>query len=616
MARPVRRWEKFTKLIQRNPGSAALLAIIAFTLVGFTVASILVADQFRIMANDQADLADKEKTSRLAAEETRDASRRDLYHAETTLAMRLLGAPGSMERVTAHMRRWNETPDSAELFGWEWHLAQNLTRPTLTSQAIPRGADAIAIAPDGQTIAVGGPAGLTLLDAKTLEVRNEWNMPAPIKQLQWDLKGERLAISYDLQVALWDRRTEKTIWKRPAFNNPRMVFSPDGATVAYADRRHSCVIADGATGEPLRTFDKVDEVFGFSPDGKHFAVTLITPQQLHELQIWRTADWSSERIIPLTADYDFALAWAPDSRRIAIGTAIGQVMIFDPSNGRQLSSFDANGWACWDLAWRDDGQRLVAYHANGTIRTWDGPTWDEVPFCRGTYPITASLAWPPGGRELLAGGKDGSLRRWQIAQHPAYWTHSFGNRLANTSYLSCAWHPDSQRLAGSAASPGTIIWATNGDRQFSVNGVQWRWSNDGQHSATAFMEFIMVGDAQGRLLNKVELPGQPKVLAWQPNKPILGIRTANRIYLWNPLTEPAPQQIWGEPAKGGFDFYEANRFAWSPDGTRIAFSTKSAAKAASWNVSIMTVADRKIVQSIAEAPTPILTVAWSPDGTQ
>jgi eukaryotic-like serine/threonine-protein kinase len=612
LARPISQFERTAKWVKRNPALTVSLLIVAIVLSVVTAASVLVAERFREMALTQSDLAAKETASRIASEEARDYSRRELYHAESTLAMRLLGQPGSQERQQSHVARWAEEPESANLFGWEWRLSQNLAKSRATTYLVDRGAKALEFSPDGKTLAVGD-RGITLLDSETMQLRQQWDCGADIEDLQWEQSGSRIAISSRNRVSLFDTQTGNTVWQQAANSYPRMTWDPLSRWVAYSDRRHSCRIADSKTGETIQTLKEIDEAFAFSPDGSQFVAAVISPDQTHSLRFWRTSDWTAIRTVPIGVDFVYAMIWSPYGKQLAVGTAVGEVIFFDSTTGNRTHSLESNGLACGSLAWKNDGQLLAASQFGGTIRVWECASWSEVPLVRTNASNSRVIRWRPTGKELLAGSDFKQFRSWSFDQH-AYWTFHFGSRLTNSSYLSCAWHPNSRSLAGSGAAPGTTVWGVDGSRQRQINGVEWQWTSDAKYSASVLGEYISVWDSNQKRVAQVELRGQPKVLAWQPNSHTLAIRTANRIHLWNPTSGKPPEQVYGETRFEGIDFVSGNPMIWSPDGKRLAFGEKTNNPNEEWQASVMEVADRSIVQRLSIGKFKIRAIAWSPDG--
>ncbi|MBX3401105.1 MAG: protein kinase [Gemmataceae bacterium] len=618
LARPVGRIERAGKWVKRNPVVAASLAFLVSILVCVTLASLIVADQFRDMANVQAELAEKEKNARIAADEARDVSRRELYHAETTLVLRSTFELGSIERLSAHAKRWEPRSDEAELRGWEWQLVRGLSKP-LVKVNFPLTADAVANTSDGRNLIVNVGRKLTLIDLETGVQNRQWIVPDSLgsaDSLQQERSGDRIAISKGTRVGVFDTENGTTTWERPAAGHPRMAWVPNSNRVAYLDRDGVCRIADADTGAELRSFSKLHEAFAFSPDGRWFATVIMLNYPTHGLQIWKTEDWSEARTIPIGKYDSRSISWSPDGNAVAVADFIGQVFLIDPASGAIARTLEANGLMNSCLAWRPDGRCLAAGDNGGLIRVWETDSWEQVPLCRRVTGTIHTLGWRADGTELLARDSKGNVHFWPMNRRPAEWSFHFGTKLSNTSYLTCAWHPDGKQIAGSGAAPGTIIWGADGLRKRKVSGVEWQWSDDGKLSASVLGEFITVWDADGTAVARVELVGQPKVLAWQPQNQTLAIRTADRISLWKPLSEPKPLVVSGGAIPKSIDFRSGGGLAWSPDGRQLAFGVERSREERTWEIQILNLADREVVATHAGRNGQILALAWSPDGRQ
>ena len=72
---------------------------------------------------------------------------------------------------------------------------------------------------------------------------------------------------------------------------------------------------------------------------------------------------------PKPADEFTTVAWCPDGRRLAGGTAGGEVVVFDASTGRQLFRLACPTEAA-SISWSPDGRQLAAGSSDGTLTVW------------------------------------------------------------------------------------------------------------------------------------------------------------------------------------------------------------------------------------------------------
>src|SRR5262249_29219898 len=118
----------------------------------------------------------------------------------------------------------------------------------------PKSVRALAFSPDGKALAAGGEDGeVRLLDWPTGKERRRFaNLPVGVESLAFAPDGATLAAATLGSLRLWDVRTGNVLWKNEA-NTSRVVFSPDGKTLATAgSEANLIVLRDAATGKETR----------------------------------------------------------------------------------------------------------------------------------------------------------------------------------------------------------------------------------------------------------------------------------------------------------------------------------------------------------------------------
>ena len=196
--------------------------------------------------------------------------------------------------------------------------------------------------------------------------------------------------------------------------------SPDGRFAAFEkwEAEGDIHLADLATGEVSKLFERSGNSFGFSPDSKRYLVTRLEPDEkgqarplLHAIPV---AGGSALPSFPVP-DGALGLAWTPDSRGLSFrrradpawnifrqGLDEGEpVQVTRFTEGRLMGHF-----------WSPDGRKLAV-----TIRTREGvDLW--VTEADGTRPVRAtkfpeleifSVRWMPDSRRLVvSAGTDSS----------------------------------------------------------------------------------------------------------------------------------------------------------------------------------------------------------------
>ena len=265
--------------------------------------------------------------------------------------------------------------------------------------------------------------------------------------------------------------------------------------------------------------------------------------------------WQVETVRPQS--YLTAIAYSPDGKLIACGTATARVrIIYD------ASTLDLLGV-------------LI-----------DDPD-DEV----------HSLAWSPNGRHLAVSIK--SVRIWGADGTP-------GVKLPTSRQSQLAWSPDSQWLATAGPGPGEVsLWRPDGAAGAVFTAKQERqtlgvaWSRDGQWLAVRESQAVQLWSADGTPGPRIEDTSGQHGIAFSPDSQWLATTGNAGARLWRTVGTPGPV-LEGFPKNGG------GLVAWSPDSSRLA-------AVAGGNIGLWK-ADGAPARPWKNLPTDVLSVAWSPDG--
>jgi WD40 repeat protein len=110
-----------------------------------------------------------------------------------------------------------------------------------------------------------------------------------------------------------------------------------------------------------------------------------------------------------------AVAYSPDSTKLASASRDGTVKIWDLGNGRELMAFHGHGNEdVRAVAFSPDG-RTIASAGGNLIKVWDPVTGNVKQTLTGHTSYINSLAFRPDGQRIASGGDDRSVRIWDLA---------------------------------------------------------------------------------------------------------------------------------------------------------------------------------------------------------
>src|SRR5712692_4984500 len=290
---------------------------------------------------------------------------------------------------------------------------------------------AVAISPDGKWMAVSGYREILLREYEGGLAARLPGLSDRIHTILFSPDGKTLAAVGGSparfgEVQIWDLATRKQKHSILVSNDTLFgaSFSPDGARIACGAADKSLRIFDVAAGKEIRKIDHHEDwVFGtiFGADGKRLVsvsrdkaakltdantgafienVNLINPTKEALAAIVRhpKKDWvliGGEERVPYLYMMDrpramriaddstlirkfepqdgpiLALAFSPDARYVAVGSAVGDVRIYDAETGKAVATCSGHRGGIYTLQFYTDIQRLISAVFDGTVRIYD-----------------------------------------------------------------------------------------------------------------------------------------------------------------------------------------------------------------------------------------------------
>jgi WD40 repeat protein len=309
-----------------------------------------------------------------------------------------------------------------------------------------------------------------------------------------------------------------------------VAFSPNAQRLVSANSSGVVKIWDAGTGREVRRFTWGGQgeciAMALSSNGQLVALGGIGLMTVCETATGRRLVYRDPTVERNSVN---AIAFSPDSKRLALATNKDWVFILDAVTGRQQLAVRHEGIVS-NVAFSPDGLHLVSAGVDKTVRLWDANTGRMVRTLEGHGEGVSCVAFSPDGQQLASASRDRTIKLWDAGTGRLVLTL----RGHTSGVLSAAFSPDGQTIV-SAGYDGTVrIWELASGKE-----------------ARTFLEY------RGQIL------GQVNRVVFSPDGRLVASGGTGGVTLWDAVGDNQVTVVEGHP-------HPVSCLAFSPDSKRLA----------------------------------------------
>ncbi len=414
--------------------------------------------------------------------------------------------------------------------------------------------------PDGTLLAVAGPVGIWLYDAKTLQ---ELDLLVHshdvigirsyrIESISFSPDGRTLASCNSGFIALWDIESRKRISTPTTeyIGSDSILFSPDGKTLAGIDHKEVHLF-DAKTGKLKRTIPEQPDYINciaFSVDGQ----TIATVDRDGQIRFWDTNTGKVKDTLGTHKKAVKSVKFSPDGKTIATRNIDGKVRLWNADTKRLENTLSIHKKSIYDVAFSPDGNTLITESSDKTIRLWNTKTGNKVKVVDFGDNVDQVL-FSPDGNTIATASRHHSIQLWDAK------SGILNKKLDGHAYpVTGLWFsPDGETLASTTTDNTIRLWNVKTLQLKSVLTNQFFL--DKNQEQKAYVENVAFSPDGKILASAAGEKNNPSDLLEENYQ---NLRGSNNILLWD--TETGRQV---NTLKGHISYVEC--IAFSPDGQTL-----------------------------------------------
>jgi WD40 repeat protein len=288
------------------------------------------------------------------------------------------------------------------------------TATLLGNQSSLAGVNAVAIAPNNQTVAsASDDKTIRLWDIDTKALLSTLSGQARVNAISFHPeKVDLLASSgHDRTIQLWNLQTKQAqslTDHRYAIN--AVAWSPDGEILASGSA-DKMVKLWGVAGELMTTLEGhrlAVNAIAFSPIGS----IVLSASADSSVRVWNYQTFELLQVLTGHTGAVTAIAFAPNGQLFATGSEDRTIRLWNTA-WECVGTLPGHPWLVSGLTFSPNSRTLLSSSWDQTVKLWDVNTGAEIESLVGHTDSVTSVAIARDGGAIVSGSKDRTVRVWQ-----------------------------------------------------------------------------------------------------------------------------------------------------------------------------------------------------------